>query len=340
MTIHALGVDELLRLHEDPGAVGPWAGPVARDVVVVDLEEIDGSVPTVGVPCAIPVVVVGTTRPGADLSPVARELCDVVAAPGGQLIGQIAATVERNPVSSLALVTLLRRSGGLSVSQGLLVESAVYGTLQAGEEFAAWRRSVPRRPGNDMESAVLVPATPPVLAVRHDDQLHLTLNRPERRNVFDASMRDVLAEQLTLALLDTTIHRVRLDGAGAGFCSGGDLDEFGTATDPAVAHVLRLERSVGWLIDRIRDRATVTLHGACVGSGIELAAFAAHVVADPSTSISLPEVSMGLIPGAGGTVSLVRRVGRHRVCELALSGRSIDARTALEWGLVDVLGGH
>jgi enoyl-CoA hydratase/carnithine racemase len=81
----------------------------------------------------------------------------------------------------------------------------------------------------------------------------------------------------------------------------------------------------------------VHLHGACVGSGIELPAFAATVLAEPSTVVSLPEVSLGLIPGAGGTVSLPRRIGRHRTARLALTGDRIDAATALEWGLVDAI---
>ena len=79
------------------------------------------------------------------------------------------------------------------------------------------------------------------------------------------------------------------------------------------------------------------LHGACIGAGIEMAAFAGRVVAHPEAVISLPEVGLGLIPGAGGTVSLPRRIGRHRTAELALTGRPIDAATAHRWGLVDAI---
>jgi enoyl-CoA hydratase/carnithine racemase len=72
-----------------------------------------------------------------------------------------------------------------------------------------------------------------------------------------------------------------------------------------------------------------------VGSGVELAAFAGRVVAHPDTTFSLPELSMGLLPGAGGTVSLPGRIGRHRTAWLMLTGHRIDARTAQAWGLVD-----
>jgi enoyl-CoA hydratase/carnithine racemase len=74
-----------------------------------------------------------------------------------------------------------------------------------------------------------------------------------------------------------------------------------------------------------------------VGAGIELAACAGHVVATADTRIGLPEVAMGLIPGAGGTVSLPARIGRHRTAWLALTGRTLDAPTAHAWGLVDAL---
>ena len=66
-----------------------------------------------------------------------------------------------------------------------------------------------------------------------------------------------------------------------------------------------------------------------------MAAFADTVIAHPDTAIRLPEISLGLIPGAGGTVSLSRRIGRQRTAALALTGRQIDATTALDWGLVD-----
>src|SRR5439155_24814131 len=102
--------------------------------------------------------------------------------------------------------------------------------------------------------------------------------------------------------------------------AGGDLDEFGSFPDPATAHILRLRQSVGRRIEGVTDRVTAHLHGACVGSGIELPAFAGRVVAAESTRIALPELSLGLVPGAGGTVSLPRRIGRQRTARLALTG--------------------
>ena len=166
----------------------------------------------------------------------------------------------------------------------------------------------------------------------------VTLQRPARHNAFSASMRDGLLDALDVALLDPDV-RVVLRGAGPSFCSGGDLDEFGSAADPGAAHLVRLQASVARVLAALADRVTVHLHGACMGAGIELPAFAGHVVATPDAEIALPELRLGLIPGAGGTVSLPRRIGRQRTAQLALTGGSIDGTTALAWGLVDELSG-
>jgi enoyl-CoA hydratase/carnithine racemase len=176
------------------------------------------------------------------------------------------------------------------------------------------------------------------VAVQRDGAtLRVTLTRPRRLNALDAQMRDELVEALTVAAADPTITRVELRGEGRAFCAGGDLDEFGARSDPATAHLIRLQRSVARALSRLNKDTVTYLHGACVGSGIELAAFTDTVVAESDTLISLPEIGLGLVPGAGGTVSLPRRIGRLRTAWLAFSGRTIDAVTAQAWGLVDVI---
>ena len=104
---------------------------------------------------------------------------------------------------------------------------------------------------------------------------------------------------------------------------------------PASAHLVRLGRSAAHALHLVADRVTARVHGASVGSGVELAAFAGRVEAAPDATFALPEVAMGLVPGAGGTVSIPARIGRHRTAWLALTGERIDAPTAREWGLVD-----
>ncbi len=114
-----------------------------------------------------------------------------------------------------------------------------------------------------------------------------------------------------------------------------DLSEFGTTPDPLTGHLVRTTRSAARAVAGCDRRTTAYLHGACIGAGIELAAFADRVVAAPDTTVTLPELSMGLVPGAGGTASIPRRIGRQRTAWLALTGLPIDAATALAWGLVD-----
>jgi enoyl-CoA hydratase/carnithine racemase len=175
---------------------------------------------------------------------------------------------------------------------------------------------------------------PAVRVERVGEALTLTLDRPEKRNAFSAEMRDALCEALEVAVADETVA-VLLRGEGRAFCSGGDLDEFGTLPDPASAHVIRSTRHAARLLDRCAGRVTAQVHGACIGAGMELPAFCARVVAAPDARFRLPEVEMGLVPGAGGTCSIPRRIGRQRTAWLALTGETIDAETALSWGLVD-----
>jgi enoyl-CoA hydratase/carnithine racemase len=148
-------------------------------------------------------------------------------------------------------------------------------------------------------------------------------------------MRDALAEGLALALADDSIQELVLDAKGHSFCSGGDLDEFGSFPDPATAHAVRSARSPARLLSLCSARTRAEVHGACVGAGCELPAFCRHVCAREDAFFQLPEVRMGLVPGAGGTASLPFRIGRQRTAWLALSGSRIDAATALRWGLVD-----
>jgi len=259
----------------------------------------------------------------------AAPLVDVVAEPGTAELDAVLNTVETWPLAATALAVLLRASEERPVADGLVAESVTYSMLQGGPEFARWRASRPRRERTPVENAVRWAVT--------GDRLDVVLSRPEVHNAYDSATRDGLIEALTVAATDPGIAEVHLSGEGKSFCSGGDLDEFGTRPDPATAHLVRLARSGGRLIHTLKHRITAHLHGACMGSGIELPAFAGRVLAAADTRIALPEIQLGLIPGAGGTVSLPRRVGRHRTALLALSGTVIDAPTALGWGLVDEL---
>jgi hypothetical protein len=276
-----------------------------------------------------PSVALCTGSPSRERAAV-LEPFDVVVASETEL-APLLETAQQTPLASMALVQLLRHSARTGIDDGLFAESLVYSTLQGGPEFRRWleTRSAPSEKGANPEPAVLVR--------RSGERLELTLNRPDKRNAFSAEMRDALVEGLRVAASDPTITEVLLTGTGPSFCAGGDLDEFGSLPDPATAHGVRSTRSPARWMAACGARVRVEVQGACVGAGIELPAFARRVVASGDALFQLPEISMGLVPGAGGTVSLPRRIGRQRTAYLALSGARIDADTALSWGVVDEL---
>jgi enoyl-CoA hydratase len=257
--------------------------------------------------------------------------CDVVTASEFET-SAILANINRSPIAATVLVQVLRATPTLSVSDGLKLESLAYGTLQAGREFKAWLDG--RASG---EKSLTHDSGPPVLVERQGGRLQLRLNRPERLNALSVELRDALCEALQLVLTDATVETVSISGEGRCFSIGGDLDEFGSAPDPATAHAIRSIRMPALSLSQCAERAEFTLHGACIGAGIELPAFGRRVTAAKNSFFQLPELQFGLIPGAGGCVSITRRIGRHRTAYLALSARRIGAAKALAWGLIDAL---
>ena len=262
------------------------------------------------------------------------------------LLEQIVATIASQPLAASTFVGVLRETENLSISQGLMVESLAYSTLQNGQGFRTWLsdRSVsaalPQQDATGQGPVVLVERSSSAhLAKRNRDgnRLILTLNRPTKRNAFSAAMRDELASALNLALADKSLEHIVLSGNGPAFCAGGDLTEFGQSQDAALAHLTRLTRSPASLMAQLKDRVQVNVHGACIGAGIELPAFAKTISAQSNSVFALPEVGFGLIPGAGGTVSIPQRIGRQNTAKLGLSGAPIDAQQALTWGLIDVI---
>ncbi|NRA00121.1 MAG: enoyl-CoA hydratase/isomerase family protein, partial [Myxococcales bacterium] len=318
-----------------PDAPERFSALTGDALLVIDLDSEAGSPSPAAVvrarqgldqlPC--PSVALASKMPSASARALAPHV-DVLLDDPNEL-GDLIAAVERSPLASMALVQLLRQNERQGVHEGLISESLIYSTLQSGPEFAAW---LAERPAAKPREANREPA---VLVRREGTRLELTLNRSEKRNAFSAEMRDGLCEGILMALHDPGIEDITISGLGPSFCSGGDLDEFGTLPDPATAHAIRSTRNPGRLLHACADRVQARIHGACVGAGIELPAFAQRVVARPGAFVQLPEVAMGLVPGAGGSVSVLRRVGRQRTAWLALTGKRLDVETAARWGLVD-----
>jgi enoyl-CoA hydratase/carnithine racemase len=265
---------------------------------------------------------------GDDFGATGPPAADLVVGPAD--VDHLVERVRTAPIAASALAVLLRAAPAIDVERALASESAVYSLLQAGPEFAAWRESTPRKS--------VVDDRPTVRTIRDRDTLEIRLDRPHRHNAITARLRDELHAELSRAVDDPGLTVV-LSGEGPSFCSGGDLAEFGDRPDPATAHIVRMLRSPARRIHQLCDRIEARIHGSTLGGGIEMVSFAGRVVAAPDVRIALPEVGLGLIPGAGGTVGIPRRIGRQRTAALAITGRVIDATTAAGWGLVDEITG-
>jgi enoyl-CoA hydratase/carnithine racemase len=237
-------------------------------------------------------------------------------------------SISAKPLAARVVTQLLRLLPHLPDEEALNAESLAYATLQGSEAHRRWIAA---------RSCGAAAAAGRVRLSREDDVLTVTLDRAEAGNAIDRAMRDALHEAFALANADTTITRVILRGEGRAFSLGAELSEFGTTTDPATAHAIRCATLPAREAVRCADRLEVHVDGACVGSGLELAAFARRITATPRSWFQLPELAMGILPGAGGCVSLSRRIGRQRTLLMVLGGRRLGAREALDWGLVDAL---
>lgn len=253
--------------------------------------------------------------------------CDIVL-PNELSLAVLAKNIKTNPMASMILVQLLRAADNLSLKDKLIAESFAYGTLQTGPEFRAWLETYDRE-ALEIEDGL------PLLLSMADDRLDLVFNRPKSQNAIGVEMRDALCEALDLALANPSITKITLTGQGKCFSTGGAVEEFGQAADPATAHWVRSLRLPASRMARLRDRLHMHVNGAAIGAGAEILGFASHVMASKNAWFQLPELIYGLIPGAGGTAGLPHRIGRQRLAYWALSMERISAKTALEWGLVD-----
>ena len=238
--------------------------------------------------------------------------------------------INRAPYAAMVLVQHLRASEAQSLQDALAAESFAYATLQKGPEFQSWYESYDGK-------ALQVTEGPIVEIDRNDSELSLILNQPKSRNAIGTAMRDALCEALDIALWDKQISKVTVTGKGTTFSTGGAIEEFGEVPDPTTAHWIRSLRLPAWRLARLEDKLHIHVNGAAIGAGAEIAAFGHRVTASPKAWFQLPELKYGLIPGAGGTASIPRRIGRQKTAYMALSMEKIRADTALEWGLIDAI---
>ena len=162
----------------------------------------------------------------------------------------------------------------------------------------------------------------------------VTLNRPDKLNTLSVQLREELSEAMATLEADPAVRVVILTGAGRAFSAGLDLDEWaapGVVAAGAYQHdaVAALQRFTGPVIGAV--------NGLAITGGLEMALACDVLIASTQARFADTHVLVGLLPGWGGSVRLVRRVGLSRAKELALTGRFLDAQEAMAWGLVNRL---
>lgn len=241
-----------------------------------------------------------------------------------------AETIRRNVAdnftAALTLDTLLRLTATASARESLIAESFAQAMLLAGADYRRWRQRL-------ADTAAERSATPPARVERHGDAVEIVLSNETGRTGLDHAARTRLAQVFHDLGPDVASIHIRADGPD--FWGTARPDDALTPEDIAKTHLRRMAGNLGAAVYPHRRRLTVHVTGRCVGVGVELAALAHRVTASPDAVFELPQLRMGLITGAGGTIALTRRLGRWRAAYLALWAGPIDALTAYEWQLID-----
>ncbi len=162
----------------------------------------------------------------------------------------------------------------------------------------------------------------------------VTLNRPDKYNAYNVAMRDALYETLSAIHEDPEVRAMVLRGEGPAFSTGGDVSEFGQAPSPVAARWIRFRRDVWGRLKSLPIPTVAAVHGFTVGGGMEMALLCDVAIAADDARFCLPETGLGMVPGVAGTQTAPRRMKFGWALDLCITGRWIDAPTALFVGLV------
>jgi enoyl-CoA hydratase/carnithine racemase len=178
--------------------------------------------------------------------------------------------------------------------------------------------------------------TDPVLLERRGSIGVLTIDRADRRNALSRDTLFALGKLGAELVADAAVRAIVVTGAGdKAFCAGADLKERQGMSLEDVRTQVGLYRTELGVLDRSPKPVVAAINGVAFGGGLELALICDLRVAAPHAELALPETTLGIIPGAGGTQRLPRVVGEARAKELILLGKRIPADQALAWGLVN-----
>jgi enoyl-CoA hydratase len=164
--------------------------------------------------------------------------------------------------------------------------------------------------------------------------LILRLNRPEKLNALNSELLSALSERLSWAEKNEEVKAILITGQGKAFCAGADIERLAECDAQRGYEFACLGQQVFRQLETLGKPSLAAINGYAFGGGCELAMAATLRIAVNGAQLGQPEIKLGVIPGYGGTQRLARLVGKGRALELCLSGRFIDAATALQWGLV------
>jgi len=171
-----------------------------------------------------------------------------------------------------------------------------------------------------------------LIVSRQQQVLLLTLNRPAARNALNNALLTQLVNELEAAATDSSISVCVITGNARFFAAGADLNEM---AEKDLAATLNDTRPQLWArLQAFNKPLIAAVNGYALGAGCELALLCDVVVAGESARFGLPEITLGIMPGAGGTQRLIRSVGKSLASKMVLSGESITAQQALQAGLV------
>jgi enoyl-CoA hydratase len=165
-----------------------------------------------------------------------------------------------------------------------------------------------------------------------DDIVVLRINRPQVRNALNLEVRAGLAEKITQYGAEKAVRCLIVTGSDAAFAAGADIGEMAEA-DPVEVMSRNVQKYWRAIMDCPKP-LIAAVEGYALGGGLELALCADIIIAGEGAKLGLPEVKVGILPGAGGTQKLARLVGRHRAMLLIMTGRVFGAAEALGMGVV------
>lgn len=174
-----------------------------------------------------------------------------------------------------------------------------------------------------------------VLTETRDQIAWITLNRPEAMNALSVQLRAELAAAMRAAEADPEVRVVVLRGAGdRAFCAGADIKEFVEVPSPPAYRQARVPESWITPFDLTRKPIIASIHGYCLGGGLEVALACDIRIAAEDAQFGLPETGLGIMTGVGGSQRLPRMVGLAQALDMILTGERIDGVRAREIGLV------